>query len=287
VDDLEDRLDALFAGPPGEFTAARAALVKELRAAGEREAAERAGALRRPTKLAAELNRLAREEADALATAIAATEALAGAQGAMLEGRAGPEELKAAAAAEAEALAALSDDVAVRAAVRAAALREDERGALRRGRLSREPEPDLAAGGLLGGAPPPPPARPRRAAAPDPPPVDELAARRARRVAGARSERAEARQLAKAAAQNAQRADKRLAEARRAREAAERAREKAESRLARVRADLEEAERAQAAAADEARRAADAEAGAAAEAEEAARLVEEAEGVVARLDEPG
>ena len=68
----------------------RDALVKELRAAGDRGAADRVAALRRPTKLAAELNWLAREEPDALAAAIAAEEALAEAQRAMLDGRSAP-----------------------------------------------------------------------------------------------------------------------------------------------------------------------------------------------------
>jgi hypothetical protein len=295
MDDLEHRLDALFAGPPGEFTPGRAALVKELKAAGDREAAERVGALRRPTKLAAELNRLAREQPEALGAAIVASEALAEAQRAMLEGRSGADELGAAGEAEAQAVAALSADVAIRAAVRAAARREDEREELRRGRLSHEPEPDLAAGGLLGSGPPPrparTPARARKAKAAEPAAFDELAARRARRAAEAGSERAqaaaEARELAGAAAEKARRAQERLDEARAAREAAERARDDAAAERDRLRAELEDAERAGAAADAEARRAEDAEAHASEQATEAARLVEEAERVVAQLDEPG
>jgi hypothetical protein len=295
MDDLEARLDALFAGPPGEFVAGRTALAKELRDAGEREEAERVAALRRPTKLAAELNRLAREEADALAAAIAAEEALAEAQAAMLGGRSSADELTAAAQAEAEAIAALSDDVAVRAAIRAAARRDDEREELRRGRLTHEPEPDLGAG-LLGGQPPPPrpaPARARRARAAaepaaEPGAVDELAARRARKAEADReSALAEARELARVAADNESRARERLGEARRRREEAERARDEAEAEATRLRAALADAERASAGRGEEAREAADAEVRAAAEAQEAARLVEEAEGVLGRLDEAG
>ena len=61
MDDLDDRLDALYAGPPGEFIATRNALAKALKADGQDEEAARVAALRRPTKLAAELNRLAGE----------------------------------------------------------------------------------------------------------------------------------------------------------------------------------------------------------------------------------
>ncbi len=296
VDDLEARLDALFAGEPGEFTAARTALVKDLRAAGEREEAERVGALRRPTKLATELNRLAREEPDALEAAIAAEEALARAQEAMLGGRAGADELTAAAQAEGAAIAALSGDVAVRAAIRAAARREGEREQMRRGRLSHDPEPDLGAG-LLGGQAPPPPPRaapartPRRARGEEPEPEpdegasgDELAAQRAKRAAAKReAELAEARELAATATVNADGARARLSEAREAREAAERAREEAEAEAARVTAELEEAQRAERERRKEAERAAAAERRAQREAEEAEGLVAAAEDVVARL----
>ena len=44
------------------FTKARDGLVKELRAAGLRSEADAVRALRRPSRLAAELNRLARED---------------------------------------------------------------------------------------------------------------------------------------------------------------------------------------------------------------------------------
>ena len=296
VDDLEERLDALFAGPPGEFTAARTALVKDLRAAGEREEAERVGALRRPTKLAAELNRLAREEPDGLEAAIAAEEALARAQEAMLGGRAGAEELTAAAQAEGAAIAALSDDVGVRAAIRAAARREDEREEMRRGRLSHDPEPDLGAGLLGGQAPPPPraaPARSRRrpkVEEPEPEPDDsatgdELAARRAKRAEARReAELAEARDLAAAAADNARRAGALLDEARDAREQAARARDEAEAETARVTAELAEARRAEKSRREEADVAAAAERRAEREAQEAEGLVAAAEDVVARLD---
>ena len=292
VEDLDDRIDALFAGPPGDFTASRAALVKELRAAGARDEAERVGELRRPTKIAAELNRLARDEPDALAAAIAAEEALADVQARMLEGAAAADEMASASEAEAAAVAALSDDVAVRAAIRAAARRDEERERMRRGRLSHDPEPDLGSALFGGAAPPPAPAAPPRgrsrgAPSGDEPRVDELAERRARKAEEAAVDRTaslgEARELARTAAGNARAARKRLAEAGKARERAERARDKAQGEADALRERLEDVERVAAERADEAAEAAEAEERAAEEAGRAERLVEDAERLVAEL----
>lgn len=72
---LRRKIDALYAGPPGEFVAARNALAKELKGEGRREEAEHVAALKRPTVAAAVLNRLARErpgEMKAFARAAAA-----------------------------------------------------------------------------------------------------------------------------------------------------------------------------------------------------------------------
>jgi hypothetical protein len=60
---VDDRVDALYALPIAEFIAARDALAKELRAAGDKEGAAEVKALRRPTAAAAVVNRLAREHA--------------------------------------------------------------------------------------------------------------------------------------------------------------------------------------------------------------------------------
>jgi hypothetical protein len=285
MDDLDARIDALYAGPGGEFTARRAALVKDLRAAGDRDGADRVGALRRPTKLAARLNRLAREEPDALAAAIDAEEALASAQQAMLAGRSSGDDLRAATEAEAAAVAALADDPQVRAAIRAAARRPDEREQLRRGRLSHDPEPDPGAGLLLGEPSPAPAPAPRRrgpappaAATPASPEVDELAARRQGRAL------ADARRLATTAADEERRAGERLAAARRDRERAEGARDAAEAEAARLRDELAVAERAAAARREEAAEAAESESRASEEAEEAGRLAAEARRLLAHLE---
>ncbi|HUQ39994.1 MAG TPA: hypothetical protein VM030_07540 [Acidimicrobiales bacterium] len=60
---MDDRVDALYALPIGEFIAARDALVKEMRAAGDKEGTAEVKALRRPTAAAAVVNRLVREHA--------------------------------------------------------------------------------------------------------------------------------------------------------------------------------------------------------------------------------
>ena len=169
MDDLDQRIDALYAGSPSDFTAGRDALAKDLRAAGERDEADRVRRLRRPTKIAAELNRLAREEPGGMAAAIDAEGALEAAQRGVLEGTGSADELRDAERREADAVAALSADPAIRAALRLAARSADARDDLRRGRISQDPEADPAAG-LFGMGPvrfrpgprSPLPRRPRR-----------------------------------------------------------------------------------------------------------------------------
>jgi hypothetical protein len=62
TDDVEQRIDALFGLPLDRFIAEREVLVKELRGIGDREAADRAKALRKPTVPAWALNQLARQD---------------------------------------------------------------------------------------------------------------------------------------------------------------------------------------------------------------------------------
>jgi hypothetical protein len=66
----------LYGLPLDEFTAARNALAKELRAAGDRERATEVAALRRPTVAAWALNQLARQAPDQISTALEASDAL-------------------------------------------------------------------------------------------------------------------------------------------------------------------------------------------------------------------
>lgn len=82
----DERIDALFALPPGEFVAARDRLAKELKAAGHAEAAAAVKKLRRPTVAAAAVNRLAREARGEIEELLAIGDRLREAHGALLRG---------------------------------------------------------------------------------------------------------------------------------------------------------------------------------------------------------
>jgi ABC-type branched-subunit amino acid transport system substrate-binding protein len=105
-----ERLDELYREPPDGFVARRDELVKELRAAGDREEAERVKKLRRPTVAAWLINRAALVSPSALAEFAEASRQLEDAQTRALEGR---EEAatawRAAAAREREAIDAVVD----------------------------------------------------------------------------------------------------------------------------------------------------------------------------------
>lgn len=76
----------LYALDPGEFTAARNALVKELRAAGRRDEAAGVAKLRRPPVTAWALNRVARDRPDLLEAVLDAGRGLRAATEQALEG---------------------------------------------------------------------------------------------------------------------------------------------------------------------------------------------------------
>jgi hypothetical protein len=61
-EDLERRIDELYAGPLDAFTAGRDAIARELRGEGDADGAKRVKALRKPVVPAWALNRLARED---------------------------------------------------------------------------------------------------------------------------------------------------------------------------------------------------------------------------------
>ena len=83
---MADELDELFALPPSEFTAARDALAKRLRAEGRAEDAAQAKKLRRPTMPAWAINQIARRHSEALAQLIEAGGVVAAAQRKALSG---------------------------------------------------------------------------------------------------------------------------------------------------------------------------------------------------------
>src|SRR3954453_1706235 len=68
--DLDARLDDLFATDPKEFTAARDALARDLKAADRADEAADVKALRRPPVAVAAVNRTARERVDQVAALV-------------------------------------------------------------------------------------------------------------------------------------------------------------------------------------------------------------------------
>ena len=66
ADAVEQAAEALYAVPPGEFVAARDEAVRAARACGDRDAARRVAALRRPTTSAWLVNLLYREQREAV-----------------------------------------------------------------------------------------------------------------------------------------------------------------------------------------------------------------------------
>lgn len=74
--DVDEAADRLYALPPGDFVEARDALVRQVRAAGDRGLARAIADLRKPTAAAWVANRLARERRDQLADFLALGPAL-------------------------------------------------------------------------------------------------------------------------------------------------------------------------------------------------------------------
>lgn len=134
VDEIADRLYAL---PPEEFTRARSQAERDLRAAGERERADRVKALRKPTAAAGAVNRLVRGHRVQVEAFLEVAARLRDAQ------VAGKGDLAAAAQAERvalEGLVALGGE-SVRTTLQAAAVDDEIARDLLEARLVREREP--------------------------------------------------------------------------------------------------------------------------------------------------
>jgi hypothetical protein len=140
----DDPTDALYALPAEEFVAARNALAKELQDPAIKK-------LKKPSAVAAALNRLARIAPEDVESLIGAADRLGAAQQDAVRGR-GSAPMREAAKDEREALARLVTQVrallgsaaqVTRAAeaLRAAAVDPEGRELLRAGRLTEEPEP--------------------------------------------------------------------------------------------------------------------------------------------------
>jgi hypothetical protein len=148
---LEKEIDRLYGLPVEEFTAARNDLAKRLRADGERAASARVKELRKPTAAAGVVNRLVRSERMNMRALLTAGERLRTAQGKLLSGGK-PDAVHKAAEDERKALTALlaaakrdgaNEPVLrkVEQTLRAAAIDEDARELITKGRLTEDLQP--------------------------------------------------------------------------------------------------------------------------------------------------
>jgi len=215
---VDNELDRLYGLPLDRFTEARDTRAKELRSAGEREAADHLKQARKPTVAAWAANQLARNERMNVRALLTAGEQLRDGQAALMRGGK-PDELRRAEESERRALSALVDagrrlvdgDATLRkleSTLRAAAVEPDARGLLERGRLTKELVP---AGFGLGGMPAP--ARKSRTRSKKKQDGDSVGERERRRLAEARTKLQEARKRAREAEREADRARKELARA--------------------------------------------------------------------------
>lgn len=225
--------DDLYALDPAEFTAARDALAKRLKAEGDKVAATEVKSLRRPTAAAWAVNQVARRHPELVEAVVDAGRRLVAAQETLLAGG-GRDELRAATAARRDAVAAaatkaavaLAGDAhrdAVHATFDAAATDEDAADAVRGGRLAKELDPPSSFA-LLGDFTAPPEAEP--AASPSGEPEVDPAA-----VAEAEARAQAARAAVDAARRRRDEAARALDEASAAVEPAERAATEAEAAL--------------------------------------------------------
>jgi hypothetical protein len=151
-DALEQVAEELYGLPPGEFTEARDALVKRLRADKERELANEVKALRKPTLAAWALNQLVRNRRKDVERLIAAGNKLRAAQEKLVSSgdRSG---FQRAAAKERELVAQLASDAAALAAEAGAGssqgLEEKLGATLHAAALDDETAAELAAGRVL------------------------------------------------------------------------------------------------------------------------------------------
>lgn len=213
--------DDLYALDPGEFTAARDALAKRLKAEGDKAAAAEVKALRRPTQAAWAVNQVVRRHPDLVDAVVEAGRALVAAQETLLGGG-GRDDLRSAMAARRDAVAAatragvaLAGEAhrdAIHATFDAAATDDEAAEAVRGGRLAKELDPPSSFA-LLGGFTPPPEVEEEPEPEPEPE-VDEAAVAEAEaRVAAARAELDAARRRLEEATAGVESAERAVAEA--------------------------------------------------------------------------
>lgn len=155
IDDLEQAVDRLYSVDPDSFVAERDALTRELRDAGRREEATTVKALRKPSLSAWVVNRLARDERREIDLLLDASHRLREAQQGLLAG-ADQQSFEEARRTQRDALAALRKAASgildeagrgsettlnrVAATLQAAAVSDDGRELLARGRLTGDVE---------------------------------------------------------------------------------------------------------------------------------------------------
>lgn len=257
-DSLDQVADELYGLAPADFTEARDALVKRLRADKERELANEVKALRKPTLAAWALNQLVRHRKKDVDKLLAAGTELRKAQEKLVAGgdrsgfqRAGAKERElvaqlardaSAIAAEAGAGSSQGLEEKLAATLHAAAIDEETAEELAAGRVLRERQPVAGFGGLeLAPQPPKPPRKSAKPAKAD----KEDAQRREREQAEAREDLQAARLEERKAGRERDAAAKAAARAAdRAAKAEERATE-AGRRLEEARGELDEAEKQQ------------------------------------------
>jgi hypothetical protein len=210
---LDKEIDRLYGLPLDRFTEARDTRVKELRSAGEREAANHLKQARKPTAAAWVANQLARSERMNVRALLTAGEQLRDGQAELIRGGK-PDELRRAEESERRALTALLDagreltdgDATLRkleSTLRAAAIDPEARELLERGRLTKELSP--SGFGLTGM-----PAPPKRRASEKTSKPDRAAERRKLDVAKAREGLQDAQKRSRAAEREAEKARKDL-----------------------------------------------------------------------------
>jgi hypothetical protein len=240
VPDLDTELDALYALPPAEFTAARNDLARRLKQAGQDDPSDRVKSLRKPTVPLWAVNQLARRNAKGVAALLEASDRLRSAQEAALRGGESAA-LREATSAERGALKELTQQAdellreaghtapgdRVAATLRAAALTPEGQTLLRQGRLTEELQSsgfDAFAGMKI-------PAGGAKAKAKPKEPSPAQQRRREERRRKLRERAAKLREDAAAAAREVAKAEAALERARKDAERAEQAAGKAEAQL--------------------------------------------------------
>lgn len=248
TDSIKEELDRLYALPPSEFTAARQALAKAYRDAGDREAAEEVKQARKPTLAAWTVNQLARREREKVRSLLDAGERLRAAQQKTLRGRSSSDDLRQASDAERDALRELlkaaesllgsSGELPSQATLQqvertlhAAAREESAAELLRSGRLTRELDP-TGFGSFTAADLPAPGAGGRHAGGAR---QERARSRKDERAAELRSRVGELREALQSAERELADAERSLSTRRRAAETARKQLARAESQLERLR----------------------------------------------------